>query len=63
MNQWRISEALSSTRRLEELIYQLTGEELARAIELEESALRRLSVLNRLRRDQRRRERNSKLQP
>lgn len=63
MNEWRISEALKSTRQLEERIYQLTGDEVAKAIELEEATLRRPSILKRLRRDQRRRVRSKHLQP
>ncbi|MFM7011058.1 MAG: hypothetical protein ACKO0Z_17340 [Betaproteobacteria bacterium] len=63
MNEWLISEALSSTRQLETRIYKLTDEELARALELETATLRRPTILKRLRRETRRRVRNKQLQP
>lgn len=63
MNERRISQALESTRQLEDRIYLLTGEELAKAIEIESATLRRETVLKRLLRDQRRRERSKNLQP
>lgn len=63
MNEWLISEALSSTRQLESRIYKLSDEELNHALKLEEATRRRPTILNRLRRDLRRRERNTKLQP
>lgn len=50
MNDWLIAEALLSVRRLEGVADQLTIEEIEKAIALEESAGRRPSLLNRLRR-------------
>ena len=50
MNGWLIAEALLSVRRLEGVADQLTIEEIEKAIALEESAGRRPSLLNRLRR-------------
>lgn len=63
MNEWLISEALRSTRQLEERIYKLSDEELEHAIKLEEATLRRPTISNRLQREIRRRARNLKLQP
>ena len=63
MNEWLISEALSSTRQLEARIYKLTDEELANAIKLEEAIRRRPTILKRLQRETRRRARNLKLSP
>lgn len=48
MNNWRISEALVSVRRLQGVIREMTEEEIVRAIALEEEALRRQSILQRL---------------
>lgn len=50
MNDWRISEALTSVRRLEGVIDQMTDSEVVRAIALEEASLRRTSILQRLHR-------------
>jgi len=50
MNTWRISEALTSYRRLSAVVNEMTEEEVVRAIALEEESLRRWSVLQRLRR-------------
>ena len=58
MSQWRISEALTSSRKLEEHISLLTEEELMRCIELEEGASRRETILKRLYREARKRARS-----
>lgn len=50
MIQWRISEALTSFRRLEAVVNNMSEEEVVRAIALEEEGLRRSSILNRLNR-------------
>ena len=50
MNDWLISEALISVRRLEGVAHRLTLEEIEQAIALEEAAGRRKSLLTRLRR-------------
>lgn len=63
MNEWLVSEALSSTRQLEARVYKLTDEELGHAIKLEEATRRRPTILNRLQRESRRRARNKNLQP
>lgn len=57
MNEWRISEALKSVRRLAELVSELTDEELQRVLEIEESAQRRDTLLERLYRESRQRAR------
>ena len=57
MSAWHISEALSSVRRLNNVIHQLTDEDLAHVIRLEEAALRRKSFLDRLYREARKRAR------
>ena len=61
MNEWLISEALQSTRGTERRVYQLSDEELERAIGLEKATRRRDTVLKRLQREQRRRARNKSL--
>ena len=61
MNEWLISEALKSTRSLEERIYRLADDELERAVELEQATLRRPTILKRLQRESRRRARNKQL--
>ena len=61
MNEWLISEALKSTRSLEERIYRLADDELERAVELEQATLRRPTILKRLQRESRRRVRNKQL--
>ena len=63
MKSWRISEALSSVRRLNEMIYQMTDEEINDLISLEESTLRRKSVLDRLYREARQRARKIFIRP
>jgi len=63
MNEWLISEALSSTRQLEARIYKLSDVELVHVLKLEETTRRRPTILKRLQREVRRRVRNSKLQP
>lgn len=63
MNEWLISEALSSTRQLEARVYKLSDEELVHALQLEKTTRRRPTILKRLHREVRRRVRNSKLQP
>lgn len=63
MNEWLISEALSSTRQLEARVYKLTDEELSHALKLEEAIRRRPTILKRLQRETRRRARNKQIQP
>ncbi len=58
MNEWRVSEALISLRRLLEILPQMTEEEIIRAIALEEETHRRQSVLKLLYRQARRLSRN-----
>ena len=58
MNEWRVSEALISLRRLLEILPQMTEEEIIRAIALEEETRRRQSVLKLLYRQARRLSRN-----
>ena len=58
MNEWRVSEALVSLRRLLEILPQMTEEEIIRAIALEEETHRRQSVLKLLYRQARRLSRN-----
>jgi hypothetical protein len=55
MREWFIREALSSVRRLDELLDQLTDEELQHLIVLEESAQRRKVFLDKLYREARQR--------
>lgn len=57
MNEWRLSEALLSVRRLNAVASQMTEEEIVRAISLEEESLRRKSILDRLYRESRARAR------
>lgn len=58
MNEWRVSEALVSFRRLGEILPQMTEKEIIRAIALEEETHRRQSVLKLLYRQARRLSRN-----
>ena len=58
MNNWRVTEALISLRRLREILSQMTEEEIVRAIALEEETHRRQSVLKLLYRQARRLSRN-----
>ena len=58
MNEWRVSEALISFRRLGEILPQMTEKEIIRAIALEEETRRRQSVLKLLYRQARRLSRN-----
>lgn len=53
MNNWRISEALVSVRRLMGVLPEMTQDEIVRAIALEEASLRRQSILERLYRQSR----------
>ncbi len=46
--QWRVTEALSSMRRLNELIDDLSEEEVIAALELESGSQRRRSIVDRL---------------
>lgn len=46
--QWMVSEALSSMRRLHDLIDELTEEEVLAALELESGSSRRASIIDRL---------------
>jgi len=48
VRQWHVSEALSSMRRLHELIDELTEEEVLAALELESGSQRRASIIDRL---------------
>ena len=57
LNQWRISEALSSVRRLVDLMSSLTDSEIEQVIALEEASLRRKSFLDKLYREARQRAR------
>lgn len=57
MNEWRLTEALTSVRRLNAVASQMTEEEIIRAISLEEESLRRKSILDRLYRESRARAR------
>lgn len=58
MNNWRVTEALISLRRLREILPQMTEEEIVRAIALEEETHRRQSILKLLYRQARRLSRN-----
>ena len=58
MNDWRVSEALVSFRRLGEILPQMTEKEIIRAIALEEETRRRQSVPKLLYRQARRLSRN-----
>jgi hypothetical protein len=55
--EWFISEALSSVRRLEELLDQLSDEEITSLINLEEETARRKVFLDKLYREARQRAR------
>lgn len=55
MREWFITEALSSVRRLDDLLDQLTDEELSHLITLEEGAKRRKIFLDKLYREARQR--------
>lgn len=55
MREWFIREALSSVRRLDELLNQLTDEELNHLIVLEDGARRRKVFLDKLYREARQR--------
>ena len=48
IREWFVSEALSSVRRLDELLAELTDEELTHLILLEESAQRRKVFIDKL---------------
>jgi hypothetical protein len=48
VRQWHVTEALSSMRRLHELIDELTEEEVLAALELESGSQRRSSIVDRL---------------
>jgi len=48
VNTWRIGEALTSVRRLAEIIDQMTLEEVERALMLEENSSRRKVVIDKL---------------
>lgn len=61
MREWFISEALSSVRRLDEVLDQLTDEELSQLIHLEETAQRRKVFLDKLYREARQRARKQYL--
>lgn len=61
MREWFISEALSSVRRLDEVLDQLTDEELDQLIHLEETAQRRKVFLDKLYREARQRARKQYL--
>ena len=55
LNQWRISEALSSVRRLVDLMSSLTDSEIEQVIALEEASLRRKAFLDKAYREMRQR--------
>ena len=57
MSEWRISEALTSVRRLEELLPQMADAEIEKLIALEEEAQRRKVFLDKLYREMRQRAR------
>jgi hypothetical protein len=57
LNQWRISEALVSVRRLVDLLPSLTDSEIKQMIALEEASARRKSFLDKLYREARQRAR------
>ena len=48
MNTWRVGEALTSVRRLAEIIDQMTLEEVERALMLEENSSRRKVIIDKL---------------
>lgn len=48
MNIWRVGEALTSVRRLVEIIDQMTLEEVERALMLEENSSRRKVIIDKL---------------
>lgn len=48
VRQWYVSEALSSMRRLAEIIDELTEDEVLAALELEAGSQRRSSIVDRL---------------
>lgn len=48
VRQWYVSEALHSMRRLEEIIDELSQEEIIAALDLESGSRRRKSIINRL---------------
>ncbi len=48
MNTWRVGEALTSVRRLVEIIDQMTLEEVERALMLEENSSRRKVIIDKL---------------
>jgi len=48
VRQWQVTEALSSMRRLHDLIDDLTEEEVIAALELESGSQRRASMIDRL---------------
>jgi len=53
VNRWRLSEALTSVRRLAAVLKDMTDEELVAAIQLEQTAGRRKSILLKLERQRR----------
>ena len=55
MDKWRVSQALDSCRSLEGVIYDLTDEELRHCLKLEEGAVPRKTVVERMYRELRRR--------
>lgn len=48
VNKWRIDQALSSFHRLNELLPELTEEEIFACLKLEAATCRRKSIINRL---------------
>lgn len=48
VRQWHVTEALSSMRRLHELLDELTEAEVLAALELESGSQRRASIIDRL---------------
>ena len=57
MREWFIAEALTSVRRLTNVIRQMTDEEIKHVIELEEAGLKRSILLDKLYREMRQRAR------
>lgn len=57
MRDWYVAEALTSVRRLDEVLPNLTDEELTHVMSLEESAQRRKVFLDKLYREARQRAR------
>lgn len=57
MRKWFVSEALTTVRKLVEVLPQLTDEEIAHVITVEEASSKRETLLDKLYREQRQRAR------